>query len=206
MNSISKLIKAKTISFSEMMIRYYPKLKLNETEVMILILLYIQQDEENSILSTIDLKNKVSINEQELSTVLVGLVQKGFIELLISDDGKETFSMDKIIEKLGNVVEQNENKSETSNEQILKEIVAYVEKCFQKVVNSNDLIIINHWLDANYTIEEIKEAILACLKGKKMNLRYADAILANKHKEREIVTEVDEDIKQMLETVYVKRN
>ncbi len=206
MNSIAKLIKAKTISFNEMMVRYYHKLKLTEVEAMILSLLYIQQDEENSILSSQDLKNKVSLNEQELSSTLVGLVQKGYIELLINNEGKETFSLDNLIEKLGNVIEQNANKQDTNDEMKLNDIVAYIENSFQRVINANDLLIINHWLDLDYTIEEIKDAILICLKSKKTHLKYADAVLANKHKEREITTEVDEDIKRMLETVYVKRN
>lgn len=206
MNSIAKLIKSKTISFNEMLIRYYHKLSLSEVETMILMLLYIQQDEENAVLSSETLKNKVSINEQELSIVLVGLVQKGHIELLINNEGKETFSLDNLIAKLGEVVETSSNKTEENDEIKINEIVAYVEKCFQKILNSNDLIIINHWLSLNYSIEEIKDAILVSLKAKKMHLKYVDAILANKHKEREKVTEIDEDIKNMLETVYVKHH
>lgn len=206
MNSIAKLIKSKTISFNEMLIRYYHKLSLSEVETMILMLLYIQQDEENAVLSSETLKNKVSINEQELSIVLVGLVQKGHIELLINNEGKETFSLDNLIAKLGEVVETSSNKTEENDEIKINEIVAYVEKCFQKILNSNDLIIINHWLSLNYSIEEIKDAILVSLKAKKMHLKYVDAILANKHREREKVTEIDEDIKNMLETVYVKHH
>lgn len=206
MNSIGKLIKAKTISFTEMMIRYYHKLKLTEEEAMILMLLYIQQDEENSVLSTQYLKDKVSLDEQAISNVLIELVQKGYIELLINNDGKETFSLDGVIEKLGNIVEKNQDSDQNQDEVKLKEVVAYIETTFQRIVNTNDLMIINHWIDENYTIEEIKEAILICLKAKKQHLKYADAILANKHKEREVITDVDEDIKKMLESVYVKRN
>lgn len=206
MNSIAKLIKAKTISFTEMMIRYYHKLKLTEEEAMILMLLYIQQDEENLVLSTQYLKDKVSVDEQAISNILVNLVQKGYIELLINNDGKETFNLDGIIDKLGNIVEKAQDNDQNKDEAKLSEIVAYVETTFQRVVNTNDLIIINHWIEEDYTFEEVKEAILICLKAKKQHLKYADAVLANKHKEREIVTDVDEDIKKMLESVYVKRN
>lgn len=206
MNSISKLIKSKTLSFNEMMIRYYHKLKLSEVEAMVLMLLYIQQDEEDSVLSSNNLKNKVSLTEQELSAILVNLIQKGHIELLINEDGKETFSLDTLIEKLGDIVESNSNKNDNTDEAMVKEIVTYVENSFQKVINTSDLYIINNWVNLSYTIDEIKNAILICLKSNKKHLKYADAVLANKHKEREKVTNVDEDIKQMLETVYVKRN
>ncbi len=207
MNNIGKLIKAKTISFNEMLIRHYKKLKLNEKEAMILMLLYVQQDEGNSLLSTENLISKVTLTEDELSSTIVKLVQEGYIELLINDDGKESFNMDKVIDILGNyLADKDDSTTVTSRSVELSEIVEYAEKCYQKVLTSNDLMIINHWLDLNYSLEDIKQAILDSLKAKKLHLKYADAILVNRKKERTKVTEVDEDIKQMLQSVYVKRH
>ena len=40
MNNIGKLIKSKTISFNETLIKNYVKLNLNEIEAMILMILY----------------------------------------------------------------------------------------------------------------------------------------------------------------------
>lgn len=206
MNSIGKLIKAKTISFNEMLIRYYKKLNLTEQEAMLLMLLYIQQDEGDSLLSINVLKDKVTIPENELSSIILKLVQEGYIELLISDDGKESFNLDKVIDMLGEYLSDNDSdKKETDRTAILQEIVSYTEKCYQRVLSSNDLMIINHWLDLNYSLQDIEQAILDSLKAKKSHLKYADAILANRKKERTKVTEVDEDIKQMLQGVYVKR-
>ncbi len=207
MNNIGKLIKAKTISFNEMLIRHYKKLRLNEKEAMILMLLYVQQDEGNSLLSTENLISKVTLTEDELSSTIVKLVQEGYIELLINDDGKESFNMDKVIDILGNYLADKDDSTTVSSRSVeLSEIVEYAEKCYQKVLTSNDLMIINHWLDLNYLLEDIKQAILDSLKAKKLHLKYADAILVNRKKERTKVTEVDEDIKQMLQSVYVKRH
>lgn len=206
MNNIGKLIKAKTISFNEMLIRYYSKLNLTEVEAMLLMLLYIQQDEDNCILSTQTLKYKVSLNEEELSQVLLRLVQKGSIELLINEDGKEYFSLDKIIHQLGEKIEKMEKQEEPVDRTLLlQSVIQYAEKCYQKVLSTNDLIIVNHWLDLRYTEEDMCQAILDSLKAKKLHLKYADAILANRKKERQKFDEVDEDIKQMLQSVYVKR-
>ena len=76
MNNIGKLIKSKTISFNEMLIRFYTKLNLNETEAMILMVLYVQQDDTGEVLSTDVLKSKVSLNEEELSNVILSLINK----------------------------------------------------------------------------------------------------------------------------------
>lgn len=205
MNNIGKLIKAKTISFNEMLIRYYHTLGLNETEAMILMVLYVGQDDLSDVLSVEELKNKVSLDENTLSQVLLELVQKGFIELLIDDEGHETFNLEATIEKLGEVINRGEHSEENEKEAQIREIVSYIENCYQKILGPSDLLVINNWLSLNYTIEEMKQAVLDSLKAKKMHIKYADAILANRKKERSQSVEVDEDMKQLLQSVYVNR-
>ena len=107
MNNIGKLIKSKTISFNETLIKNYVKLNLNEIEAMILMILYNQQDEGNSYLSVKQLKNKVSISEEDLSNYVMLLVQKGMIEILIDEEGKETFNLNQIYDKLGDILNNN---------------------------------------------------------------------------------------------------
>ena len=205
MNHIGKLIKAKTISFNEMLIKYYPKLNLNETEAMILMVLYIQQNETGEVLSTENLIGKVSLNEEELSSVILSLINKGFLELLIDDNNKEKFSIDSVIEKLGELITNNDtSNTKYDRQEIMSDLVDYIEKSYQKILSSSDLMIINNWLDLNYKVEDIKQAILDSLKAKKMHLKYADAILVNRKKDRVQVNNVDDDIRKMLENVYVK--
>lgn len=203
MNNIGKLIKAKTISFNDMLVRYYHRLGLSEQEAMIIMLLYIQQDEESSILSTSNLLPKVSMSEDELAGNILKLVQRGYIEIIVNNSGKESFSLDLIFDKLGNLLEGND-KEEKSSARDVQNIVAYCESSYQKTLSTNDLIIINHWFDEGYQEADIKQAVLDSLKAKKMHLKYADAILANRNKKRTPVAEVDEDLKTMLESLYVK--
>jgi len=202
LNSIAKLIKARSISFNEMLIRYYTKLNLNETEAVVLMLLYGELESNESFLTPNAIKNKVSITEDELSKVIVNLLNKGFIEIS-GDLYKETYTLDPVIEKLGQVIEQSDTA--INNEELdLKELVRYIETSYGRPLNSNDLILINFWLEKGYTKEEIKEAVLTSLRAKKMHLKYVDAILLNRHKEREKVDAVDDEMKQLLDTVYVK--
>ena len=203
MNSIAKLIKSKTISFNEMMIRHYKKLGLNETETMVLMHLYMLQ-EEASVLSASDIKDKVSISENDVSNIIVNLIQKGFIDLSIDDSGKETYNLDPVIEGIGNIIEGN-SKNENNKVGDVQEITSYIETSFGRVLNSNDLKLVNEWINQGYNVEEIKEAVILSLRAKKTHLKYVDAILSNHHREREKVTVVDEEMKQLLDTVYVKR-
>jgi hypothetical protein len=61
------------------------------------------------------------------------------------------------------------------------------------------------WVE-EYTIEEIKNAVLDSLKAKKTQLRYADAILVNRknNSNREKI-EVDKELQEVLNTINVKR-
>ncbi len=204
MNNIGKLIKSKTISFNETLIKNYVRLNLNEIEAMILMVLYNQQDEGNSYLSVKALKEKVSISEEDLSNYLMLLVQKGMIEILIDEESKETFNLDQIMDKLGDLL--NNNKTTDYDKTIIVgEIISFTEKMFSKPLTSGDLLIINEWVDNGYDLEEIKRAILQSTKVQKQSLKYADAVLVSKQNTRRTEINADPKIKELIDSIYVKR-
>jgi DNA replication protein dnaD len=206
MTAVARLIKAKTISFTEEMIKNYSKLKLTEIETMLLIHLYHQLDTNNNLLSVKNLTLKMSLNEEQLSNCVIELIQKGYIELVLNE-GEEVFKLDGTYEALARVLDEQEEEDMFKNRQdLLSQIVLYIETTYAKLCTPADLMIINNWLDLGYNFQEIKRAVLDSLKAKKLHLKYADAILANHKKqvERETVA-YDEDIKKMLDEMYVKK-
>ncbi len=206
MSSVARLIKAKTISFTEEMIKNYHLLKLNEIEAMILIHLFHQLDTNNNLLSTKVLSSKMSITEEEISNYVMNLIQKGFIELVF-DEKEEVFNLDGTYNALARVLDELEDDTTFKDRQdLLSQIVVYVETTYAKLCSPADLMVINHWLDLGYSFQEIKKAVLDSLKAKKLHLKYADAILANNKRQSEKETVVyDEDIKKMLDEMYVKK-
>ncbi len=206
MSSVARLIKAKTISFTEEMIKNYHLLKLNEIETMILIHLFHQLDTNNNLLSTKVLSSKMSITEEEISNYVMNLIQKGFIELVF-DEKEEVFNLDGTYNALARVLDDLEEDTTFKDRQdLLSQIVVYVETTYAKLCSPADLMVINHWLDVGYSFQEIKKAVLDSLKAKKLHLKYADAILANNKRQSEKETVVyDEDIKKMLDEMYVKK-
>lgn len=206
MNKMGKLIKAKTIPFINTLIKNYSKLKLNETEAMVLLLLYIQQEENNQQLLISNLEKQMSLSQDEISSIILGLIQKGLIELTIQEDHKEYFNIDNLFDQLGLAIDEAHEQDKTlERKEKIQTISTYIESTYGRAVNNNDLILINNWLDLGYSIEEIKEAILDSLKAKKLHLRYADAILASRNKQRETVDEVDEEAAELLAGIYVKK-
>ena len=206
MAELARLIKNKTISFTEELISYYTTLKINEEEVLILIHLYRQLEKNDNLLVVKNLAEKMTLNENDISQLLIHLVKLGYVELLISE-GEEVFHLDGAYDAIANAMSENEQTSKyKSRQDLLSQLILYVEATYAKPCSPADLAIVNHWLDLGYSSEAIKSAILEGLKAKKLHLRYADAILANKktESERETVT-YDEDLKKMLDEMYVKR-
>lgn len=206
MAELARLIKNKTISFTEELISYYTTLKINEEEVLILIHLYRQLEKNDNLLVVKNLAEKMTLNENDISQLLIHLVKLGYVELLISE-GDEVFHLDGAYDAIANAMSENEQTSKyKSRQDLLSQLILYVEATYAKPCSPADLAIVNHWLDLGYSSEAIKSAILEGLKAKKLHLRYADAILANKktESERETVT-YDEDLKKMLDEMYVKR-
>ncbi len=202
MNNFSKLIKSKVISFSEVLIESYKQLGLDEADAMILIHLHNQLLNNNNLLSITNLAAKVTLSENDLSTRVLLLVQKGFLELLIGNDSQETFSLDDTYEKLGNMID-HEDMNPISRKDQIRQIINYIETTFQAVIKPNEVEIINAWIDEKYTFEEIKEATLECLRMGKPYIQYVDRKLVNSLTQAPVDT-VDERTFNLLNNIYVK--
>ena len=118
----------------------------------------------------------MTLSEDELSNLVVGLVQKGFIEISM-EEGVESFELDGVYEALAAVLNQENTTAFIDRQDMLSQIVLYVETTYAKPCAPADLMIINSWLDLGYSYNEIKTAVLDSLKAEKLHLKYADAIL-----------------------------
>ena len=202
MNNLSKLIKSKVISFSELLIEAYKQLGLDEQDAMILIHLHNQLLNNNNVLSISTLEKKITLSETELSNKVLALVQKGFLELLIANDNQETFSLDDAYEKLGNLMDKEHAEPISKKDQV-RQIVNYLEITLQSTIKPNEVEIINAWIEEKYSFDEIKEATLDSLRMNKPYIQYIDRHLVNKQS-TQYTEEVDEKTFQLLNKIYVK--
>lgn len=204
MNNYSKLITSHMISFKEVLVKNYKKIKLNETEAMIIILLYEQRKHNNEALSVKTLLPYVTLAENELSKLIVNLVERGYIDLTFDNDATEKFSLEPTIERLGEclAVENSGNQEPRALE--VSQVVTLIENTFQKQVTPSEIIYVQRWVNENYTYEQIKIAVLESLKMKKTNIKYVDAILVGRNK-REAATNVDPKLEEVLQQINVRR-
>lgn len=202
MNNYSKLINSHMISFKEALVKNFKKIDLNEIEAMVIILLY-EQKKINNTLSIESLLEQVTLSEYDLSSMIVNLVERGYIELVIEDNMEEHFFLTPTIDKLGEVLEQNDKKTH-SNDIELSKTVNFIESVFQKQMTLTDLKIIDRWLEEGFSFEEITNTVLECVRLKKTNVKYVDAVLISR-KKHEKATNVDPELQEVLQQINVKR-
>lgn len=202
MNNYSKLINSHMISFKEALVKNFKKIDLNELEAMVIILLY-EQKKINNTLSIESLLEQVTLSEYDLSSMIVNLVERGYIELVIEDNMEEHFFLTPTIDKLGEVLEQNDKKTHTNDIELSK-TVNFIESVFQKQMTLNDLKIIDRWLEEGFSFEEITNTVLECVRLKKTNVKYVDAVLISR-KKHEKATNVDPELQEVLQQINVKR-
>ena len=202
MNNYSKLIHSNVISLNDALIQNYKRLGLDEVNMTLLLHLNFQKNNQNNFLSTSILVDKMTISEEKISERILFLLNQEFIELEIDETG-EKFSLEPLIKKISDILFEDDQPS--TDKLDVSEIIEYCEKTYQRLLTVDDLKIVNMWVE-EYTIDEIKSAVLDSLKAKKTQLRYADAILVNRknNSNREKI-EVDKELQEVLNTINVKR-
>jgi DNA replication protein len=210
MSLITRLISEDMVSFVDVLIENYAQLKLDETNVIILIHLFKQKKSGGNFLSPKTLAKKMNITADQCSNRIVDLVENGFIEFEFSSkSGKETFNLNPTLNKLERLFDQEEKleKKQEVNQEV-KTIIQFVEQEYHRPLTSYELDIINVWvLEEKHTQEDIKRALLESLKAKKTSLRYVDMILINQLKNKHTVSDLkkDEELEMIINQVYAKK-
>lgn len=202
MNNYSKLIKSHMISFKEVMVLNYKAIGLNETEAMVIILLYEQKKQKNHAISAKNILKYVTLTESQLSNLLVNLVERGYIELIIEDNNLEHFVLTPTVEKLGEVLEANE-LGEASFKDNVSQVINLLETSYQRMLTASELVIVQKWMNEKHSLKDISNAINESIKLNKMNVKYVDAILVSRPV-REQADEIDPELQKVLQQINVK--
>lgn len=202
MNNYAKLIESHMISFKESMVLNYKKIGLNEVEAMVIILLYENKKHKSGAISIKTILPYVTMAESELSKLVVSLVERGYIELSIID-GNESFQLTPTMQKLGAVIDVEHRTSDDVKEQSAK-VIHYLEVNYQRPLAASELLIIQNWFNENKTVEEMMKVINESLALKKYNLKYADAIMANRSNNTSKEVEVDPEMQELMSKINVR--
>ena len=202
MNTFGKLIKARTISFIEVLIKNYVEIGLNERQTLLIGKIYYMYI-DNVKLDENTLAKQMGLDSNVIASEIVELVNQGYISIELKD-GKEEYNLDGTIEKLGKVLEGEKATPALNRSDEMHKITEYAEKSFGRILSASELSVINLWLDEGYNLDKVKNAIDLSLRATRPSLKYADAIIVSEKERNANNQVVDEELKAVLNEINVK--
>lgn len=207
MNQYYQLIKDQIITFDKLILDKYSLIGLNETEVIILLKLNESLKNGKKVLLIKDIIPNTSLDELTLSKIFVDLVNRGYINIELSDiDASESYNLDGTYQRLSEVFEGVSPNKVVLSANVSK-AVQLLELKLGKQLSPLDFEIIQKWFaDYQYRFEEFEEAVYQSEKNKKVNVKYIDRILYNKRQSKTSDdSAVNKEIKSIFDRCYGKK-
>lgn len=203
------------LDFRYLLLEYYRKLRLNENELAVILMIDHLLGQKNSLVTPDLLSLKMSLSPKELDTIFVNLIERNF---LIFDTGKKIkVSLKPLKKKLYEVFEEtlakeHETKISEEKTQVLQNIYQVFEKELNRPLSPLEFSLIGEWVDHGYTDKKIIEALRVALSRGKKTLRSVDKILLQwqarddieKSGSTAIKEDWDKDIEKTMEIIKTK--
>jgi len=173
--TIESIYKKGLIKFNELLLNNYLELRIDETDVILLMLLHENELNGTNFLSISNIASMTTLDIDKVADKIDMLVTKGFISLeILKTEGisEERFSLVSTL----NMLISDEVEVVTDK----KKYAEMLENELRRPLSSKELQIIAEW---SYTAEEVKTGLLAAIKQKKMGVEYVDKILQNNKNE-----------------------
>ena len=177
---MSAMVQMEALDFRYLLLEYYKKLKINEHELAVILMIDHLIDQKNALITPDLLSLKMSLPTKEIDQILVKLIDRNF--LVFNPSKKIAFTLKPLKEKLFNEFQtQLAKERETSlNEEkaaYLQNIYSVFEKELNRPLSPLEFQFINDWVNAGFTDEIIINALKEALSKGKKTLKSVDKIL-----------------------------
>lgn len=168
------------LDFRYLLLEYYRKLKLNENELAVVLMIDHLLGQKNTLITPDLLSMKMSLSSKELDKIFVDLIERGY---LLFDTGKNIkVSLKPLKKKLYDVFEkalekERETKMSEQKSKALQNIYQVFEKELSRPLSPLEISLIGEWVDYGFSDEIIIEAFRQALSKGKKTLKSVDKIL-----------------------------
>ena len=187
-----KLLEDDMINFNAILIKNYRKLNINEQDIIVLSSLARSEMKGHVTFNTATLKQKVGLSKDDFFKSLSDLVEKGYLEIKQSINEKtgkpcEVFSLEALYKDIVNIyLADGEVQEQKRSMTFQEEISIFYEDTYNKPLTQRDIEIIRQWASEKaFSIEEIKNEMLDCIKMGKIGLQAVDQSLIRKRLQKE---------------------
>ena len=205
---------SEAIDFQVLLLENYKKLKMNESQVVLVLMVDRLVSQGNPLITADLLSLKMSLDIKEIDKLLADLLTRGFIEYK-TVDGKTVTSLDPLKEKLFRefqlaLSKENEAKSNKTIKEQLSNIYEAFQKELGRALSPIEVSTIREWVSIGYSDETIIDALKEAINQGKRSLKSVDKILLSWAKREEIEAEGktsidDEWTKNLEETIRIAK-
>lgn len=198
---LKKLYEDYDLAIERILIKEYRRLKLNISEMSVLIsLLSIYKKRKTFSLTAIS--KRVELSQDEINKSLNSLLEKGFMSIeLEHKDGKdrEIFDLDLLFQKIEKLfIDDQLEKNKLEDESKIMQTIQRFEQGLGRTLQSYELENIRKWYDdKKYSHEKIVTAINSA--EDKVSIKYVERLLNQNVLEK---IEIDSDVEEALDTIF----
>ncbi len=176
------------INWKLLLINYYKNLYLQESEVMVILMIDLCLQRNISFVSPDMLSLKMNYSTQEIDKIYASLSSRGYVSNK-TENNKLITSLDGIKEVLmSQFFMENSKKSQLNNEEI-DNIYSLFENEFGRALTPFEIDTIRDWIDTGYSLDLVKSALGEAIRNKVRSIRYVDKVLLNYRQQEEMKKE-----------------
>ena len=182
-NRLRTWTEQRMVQIPQLFFQFYKELNIEDEEALIVIHLLAFHMEGNDFPTPNDLMNRLTMPDNDITSRLQRLMQKGFLEITsdVDANGKlyEKYSVYPLWERIMQIIEMKEHqKSATTLRQEEGEVFRLFEEEMGRLLSPLELEKIGFWLDEDkHSPALIKEALKEAVFAGKLSIRYIDRIL-----------------------------
>ena len=181
------------VSFHYVLLDCYKRLGLTEEELSVILMIDHLIEQGNTFINSDMLALKMNLKPADIDKDLTELVKKNYLTY-DTVEGKLTVSLsnlkDKVYALFKETMDREASKlTDKTREKALSEIHSFYEGHLNRSLSPLEQSTINEWLDARYTLDEIKNALLDTLKSGKKSIRAIEKTLKSARKAQDILKE-----------------
>ncbi|MBR6226005.1 MAG: DnaD domain protein [Bacilli bacterium] len=181
------------VSFHYVLLDCYKRLGLSEEELSVILMIDHLIEQGNTFINSDMLALKMNLKPADIDKDLTELVKKNYLTY-DTVEGKLTVSLSNLKDKVYSLFKETMDReasklTDKTREKALSEIHSFFEGHLNRSLSPLEQSTINEWLDARYTLDEIKNALLDTLKSGKKSIRAIEKTLKSARKAQDILKE-----------------
>ena len=181
------------VSFHYVLLDCYKRLGITETGLSVILMIDHLIEQGNTFINSDMLSLKMNLKPADIDKELTELVKKNYLTYDMVE-GKLTVSLNNLKDKVYALFKETMDReasklTDKSKEKALFEIHSFYEEHLNRSLSPLEQSTINEWLDARYTLDEIKNALLDTLRSGKKSFRAIEKTLKSARKAEDILKE-----------------